>query len=406
MIIYRRSTLCYYLRRRLWMAAFLLLWAPCAPAIQFESKEAFTTGEADVLDDEYWVYAKSTDLAGHISDDLFLLTATTSVLSGQFESELWCISGMLLTLSGTVSNDARLMGRTVEVTGHIGSALMAGGSAVHVTREAEINKDVILVGEELIFEGTTLDGRLFMAGNKVTLSGKIARSVRLIAKDIVVMPGTVIEGDLVYTCEKELILGDKVVLNGELKRKEMSEAIPTTTPTQNWARSVALQVYFCAAAGLVGLVWLGVFPRFSNRSVNCIRQSALRSAMFGLLTLLGLPAVCSFIAVTVVGLPLAGVLMALYLLGIYVGKIMAAFALGTIATRLKNATRMSQSVTALFVGLLLLYGGELIPIIGPYISFGAVIVGLGAAITVIFTGRTLGLQAPEEPPELPALSEQ
>ncbi len=212
-----------------------------AAAIELKNVDAFTITETDKLDTEYGVVSRSADVAGSITDDLFLLNMTTSVLSGTFESELWCLSGMLLTLSGNVQDDARLMSKTVQVSGQIDSSLSALGNTILVTEEAVIKKDVVLLGEEVIFQGTTTDGRLLMIGNKVTLSGKIARSVRLIANDIVIMPHTEIAGDLVYTCEKDLVLGDKVILKGELKKKDMSETLPKSLTGFNWKRSAMFQ---------------------------------------------------------------------------------------------------------------------------------------------------------------------
>ena len=370
------------------LACIITISTPCLTrAIELKNVDAFTTSATDKLDTEYWVASRSADVAGSITDDLFLLNMTTGVLSGTFESEVWCLSAMLLNLSGTVQDDARVMSKTIQVSGQIGSSLLTLGNTILVTDKAVIAKDVVLIGEEVIFQGTTTDGRLLMIGNKVTLSGKIARSVRLIANDIVVMPHTEIAGDLVYTAEKELVLNDKVILKGELKKKEMSETLPKSFTGFSWKRSAMFQFYFFAAAALVGMVWLALFPGFSNSAVNSIRKSTMRCILFGPVALFGIPFLCSFIAVTVIGLPLAMVLLTLYILMIYIGKIMVAFAIGTIVTRLTNATRVSQSFSALFIGLIIIYGLEWVPLAGPYISMATTVIGFGTIINVIFSNR-------------------
>ena len=81
--------------------------------------------------------------------------------------------------------------------------------------------------------------------------------MRVYATDIVVMPGTEIGGDLVYTCDKELVLDEKVQLPGQLLRKEVqqpSAEIPQLPPMH----VVIMNFYLFVAALMVGIPFAGL----------------------------------------------------------------------------------------------------------------------------------------------------
>jgi hypothetical protein len=89
-------------------------------------------------------------------------------------------------------------------------------------------------------------------------------------------------------------------------------------------------------------------------------------------------------AITIIGLPLAGVAFLFLMIGIYLAKIVVGFALGSwISAKLKWNKLSPFWVMAL--GLLVIYILKVIPVIGGIVSITVLWAGLGALGIRTFT---------------------
>lgn len=119
-------------------------------------------------------------------------------------------------------------------------------------------------------------------------------------------------------------------------------------------------------------------PIFSKNAVNLIETNPWLSLGIGLLTFLITPLLILLLSLTLIGIPLALILLFVYLAHLYFGKIFVAIFLGQ--KTLGFFTKNTSDILALFVGLVV-YGVLIsVPFLGWLISLVALFIGVGSMV--------------------------
>jgi hypothetical protein len=367
----------------------VLIWlglSSLALGIEFSRTNQYTLAANETLATELWLAAGRITLAGRAQDDLFLLGASETMkadgtngvvtLAGEFQNDVWAL-GNIVELSGQVGDHARFLARTVTVSGSIARGALLMGSAVHLTKTSRLNGAAWLMGENLVAEGT-VQGRLTMMGPNVTLAGMFATNVHVTARDIVVLPGTRIAGNLVYRSATELMLDKDVQLDGRLIREPMP-----VSPSGGFFASLqspAVQIWLFAAALVVGAVFFRLFPQVGRQAAEHLALSFWKCLLVGFLVLALSPMVCLLAAISLVGLPFSLLVMAFLGMLMYLSKLVVAVYVG----RLGLFGRWGASlVRAFFLVLLLLYIGASAGAVGIIIWFLIVCAGTGSLVLAL-----------------------
>ena len=198
----------------------VLLAVTSAHAFEIHRVDTYALGPDAAAESQMVITANKAEIQGRIADDVFLL-ANDAVMSGAAENDAW-LAANTLRVSGRVHDHLRIMANTATVSGAVSNSVSAIANTLHLARESRVDGSVNAVAGSVILEGA-VGGNVRVMGEVVTLAGVIAGNARVFANDIVVMPGATINGDLVYTSEKELILDEKVSLRGKLIRKEVTQ---------------------------------------------------------------------------------------------------------------------------------------------------------------------------------------
>ena len=162
---------------------------------------------------------------------------------------------------------------------------------------------------------------------------------------------------------------------------------------------LALHGYLFLAALLVGMPFVGLFPLLAGGAVRRLRATPWRALGAGLVALLAGPFLAMFAFATIVGIPLALMLGALYLALIYLAHVVVALWIGHALLRAQGPQTFARVLSALAVGLFVLYAGAAIPGFAGFVAFPVVAFGLGALVLAILQRPFLPVGLP--PPPLP-----
>ncbi len=373
--------------RRMWkviLPAVALLIAPCASAIEFVQAGQFISSESEVLREELWISADTVTISGEALEDLFLAGSSLD-LRGTFQGDLWG-AGNSAIAAGTFGDNVRLAARLVQVSGAVHGSLTAAGNTVKIEPSATIAEDMLCLAENVISEGS-VSGRARIIAQKATLGGQIAGDVSITAQDVVVLPNTVIGGSLTYTAPKELLLSPSVQLGGELVRK--FKAVP---PRQIF-KPLGAHLLFGAAALLAGMVFCGIFPRYTANAFNALRTVPGVCMLIGFAALFLIPLTAFLLLFTFIGQPLSILLTFAYLILLYLSKIAVALWLGALILRRKELSRRGLFGT-LALGLLIVYALTAVDAASIPVNMVIAILGLGALILALFRKPVLIVQTP------------
>jgi hypothetical protein len=128
---------------------------------------------------------------------------------------------------------------------------------------------------------------------------------------------------------------------------------------------------------VVGLLFVTIFP-LTMLGVSQLASSSLGKSLGigALITLAMFPLTLALIA-TIVGIPLAGLLLVVYCISTHIAKLVAAYALGWFIAAATNLSK-PNSLLVFLIGLTTFYLLRLVPGLGWLVSVAFTWIGLGA----------------------------
>ena len=345
--------------RRPLSSAFLSLALLAAPAAAYEwrlgdSTNAVVLPAGETLAAEALLAAYHLDVQGAAARDLWLLAAGSA------------------RCSGAVAGDLRAFASAATLAGEVAGNAFVYAKGLQLATNAVVRGDAAFFGTDLICEGAVGgDARIF--ARSVTLGGTWGGNVRVDAEEIRVAPGTRIAGDLVYGAPKPLALDPSVAVGG----KVTAAARSAPAPEPRRAR-FALHGYLFLAALLVGMPFVGFCPLTAGAAVRELRLAPFRSLLAGLAALFAGPFLIAFAFSTLVGIPLALLLAALFAALFYLSHVVVALWLGHALLRAPGPQTFGRVLSALAVGLFVLYFAAALPGVGAFLVFPVLVLGAGA----------------------------
>jgi hypothetical protein len=253
----------------------------------------------------------------------------------------------------------------------------------------------------VLFDGNT-HKYLQATGGSVRLNGEVHGDVEVRSEELVIGPTTRIGGTLTYRGPVEPTVPDGAVITGGIVFKEARtghyfnddgrrpmHAVAETVGSVLWFLGV-----FVAAA-----LFLLAFPHFARDAASAVGRKPLQSVGLGLAVTACVPFVAVVLLITVIGIPLALLLVPIYLLVLFLGWATTALFLaqrGTEALRPGRVPAVAGQLAALFLALVALWFVGKIPLVGGLITLLALLAGIGALVWQAWQGR--GAAAPPAAP--------
>jgi len=350
---------------------------------QLQSVSTYELAPAEVLAEETWLNAQTLLLQGTVKDDFFFL-ANEASLESTHEDEVWGFARKQVLFSGTSTSDIRLASTGLAVfSGTAEDGLMLWASTCRVETNAIIRGSTRLRGDVIVFEGRAEGNVTISAATSATVRGYIQGTLTISSPDIALLPGTRIEGDLLYHHHQELLPPQGVLVTGELRRLENR---PADDATSMGIVLALAWVVMLATSLSSGALMLGMFPIAARHAGSILAAAPVPAMLAGCLSILLGTAILSMALWTVVGLPIALVLLALLIALATLGQATAAHALGCRLLRLPT-TNLRPSFFAFITGTAVHYGLLLLPFVGPALWFLMIFMGSGSILMYLSRER-------------------
>lgn len=291
-----------------------------------------------------------------------------------------------LIVSAPVEGDLRAAGARVQVTGDIGGELAVFGANISVTGKA---KEIRAAGGTIAITGGSA-GPVTVYGANVTLAGEFAGDVRVVASDHVTLgEGTVIHGAFEYNAPQEAGIPASATVAGGVSYIGSSSFLPTAAEAKTFALAgvgIFFLVRLVAALLAVGLL-TGLFPEFARRVAE---EALVRSGkrvitlmLIGIGVIVLTPVLIVFLLASFVGIGLAALVGASYILLLLLSYAYAAVIAGATLMRLIFKRRDVPWKGAV-LGMALLYVLGLVPGLGLVITFILSAIALGSLVSLFY----------------------
>jgi cytoskeletal protein CcmA (bactofilin family) len=298
-------------------------------------------------------------------------SSTIVVEEDETVSSINALAGSIV-VRGTVTGDVSGAAGTIHVTEDGRVAGSISGAAGDVRIDGIVEGDVSAgTGNVQVTETATIGGDVNIGAGYVRINGRIDGDVRVGAETILLGPDADIGGEFRYDAIQFTQDPAATVAGGVVEDSNLRDIGAFTLPSWvTWGYSLLANI-------VLGVVLLTLFPAFSARLTGRVSDEPAITGGIGLLTLVGAPILLALIAITIIGIPLAIFGAIAFGLAIWVGVVYGQYAVG--AWVLRRAGRDDRWL-ALVVGLVGFAILGAVPVLGGFLVFGALLLGLGALV--------------------------
>ncbi|WKB53347.1 bactofilin family protein [Eleftheria terrae] len=307
------------------------------------------------------------------------------------------LAGASVRIDEPVSGDAAIAAAELQAGAAVGRDLRVAAGRAYI--DSRIGGDAHLVaGQVALGPGTEVGGRTWLTAGEVLLGGKlggdvkiyagtvriggdIAGDVHVTARRVRVLPGARIGGSLSYASAREIEVDPGAQVRGRTVREP--GGLPGGDPTAPGLPGLlAALAWLGWLLGLVilGTGWVLLFPQAAHAAQQRLLQSPWRSLLLGAVLFCATPVLAVLLMASIVGAPLALVLLAAYLLALLAGYLVVAGLLGDhIAQALRQGGALTPPwrIAGLALALLLLALVTWLPVLGGLTALLALMWGLG-----------------------------
>ena len=362
-----------WFRRQPGLRLLIVLLTFTLPGFGLEQRHSDFVSVAanETVDDTLLATGNIVRVEGVVNGDLLAFGATVEV-RGTVKGDLVSFATKRTVVSGTVEGNIYSLSNALDLDGGLGHSIYALVQSLHVDNRSHVGGGILVGAGDVTIEGAVNRSVTMFAGN-ADVSGSIARELTMAGDSLTLTNTARVGGNLSAQVHqlKNVQIADGATIGGKRDIQVSVRKSRFTRPSFYFFQAVWL-----AGAMLVGWLGLVLFPRFFQASALAV-GSGWRSLGLGFAVLAAVPFAIVVTSITLVGLPVSLMLLAVYLAAIYLAKVWVAAFLGRILLKPAGATK-GDWLLGLLLGLLIFTIAGFIPFLGGLVHFGVVCLGLGA----------------------------
>jgi cytoskeletal protein CcmA (bactofilin family) len=359
--------------------AILLPVTLFAGTVHFDRDYSLRKGE-EVVNDLY-VAGNSTTIAGNVLGDL-LATGLNVFVGGNTISNDALIIGGTVNVVSDIGEDLRLVAGKALFSGTVGEDLAVAAQEIQTISQSKVSGSFIAAAGRVVLGGEVV-GDVKIAAGEVIINDVIGGNVSITADKVVIGPEARISGNLNYASGHVAEISDGAEIRGETVYKAINtrpgkeKFLPTL-----WGTWVLIQFVVLMIAALV---LHGVFRNISHRFVATSINSFWRSLLYGFLFAVAVPIALVLAFATFVGIPFGILGVAIYSIFLIIASIYGPIVLGALIYKItKRQKEITVSYKTVVIGVVATIVLNFIPYIGDIIKYAFIVVALGAIYRVLF----------------------
>ena len=332
----------------------------------------------EIVNKDYFAGGEEVELSGTVKGDAYIAGGQI-IVDGTIDGDL-LVAGGNIVISGNVSQNVRATGGQISIQGTIGRNLTVAGGNVDIQDSTKIGGNLVAGAGNLTLRGEVKGDVTAGVGN-LTLDGKVGKNVLGQVGQLRLTHLANVGGDLTYYSDAEADIDTKAKVAGELVRKTpIFDQRPSTEKIKQVIPQVKYggKIFGFVSSLIVALLLVQIYPKYTTSAVVNLRKKPWASLGVGFLALFFTPLVVLFLLVTIIGIPLSLILLATYLIYVYLATIFFALWLGTVVAE-KTGKKLAPG-WIMVLGLLIYYLLLFIPYIRGLTCFFAILFGLGASL--------------------------
>ncbi len=274
--------------------------------------------DGTVQEEDLYAFGSRVLIEGVVEGDL-VVAARSVVVSGRVDGDVTGVVWDDVVVTGEVAGSVRVAARNVDVAGRVGDDLAALAWSVDVA--GAVGRDVIASTGGLGVAGSVgRDVRGQMGSLRV--AGEVNRSLEVAVRSLALGAGARVGGDVSYRSHAEAGVAPDAEVAGQFFRREPRAQLWTRA----FRRATGLLSFYGFVVAGIAAAW--VFRRSWPAAVQAVAARPWRSLAVGLGFMVLAPPAAVLLGSSVVGLPLALGIAAVWLAAFVLGPVPALAAAG------------------------------------------------------------------------------
>lgn len=338
-------------------------------------------------------HAEAMDIAGNY------LSAGNDVYCQDIDARDVFVAGQKVEISGveTVGNIFAAGNAVTIDDSYVEADIFAAGNAVSIdtkasgnvfaaAQEIEVSEDstaaaVFIAGDVVEFDGKASTATI--SANTVYFGGDIEGDVSITANNVIIDDDAVVNGMLTVTSEEVELSDDADVADyfwEPLEDSEVAEKVEKASILTRALHKITSRFYWIPAMLLLTLLLCWLFGKSLDGAKEAIKVNTGEMVLCGVLSWCLVPFICLVLCITVIGLPLAAMLCAIYVVLLCAGLTFAGASLGRLCFP------KLHPVLASVIGVAIIEFLKIVPFIGVLVSIAADMYLLGYVTRAIYLG--------------------
>jgi hypothetical protein len=355
------------------VALLSVSWAGLASAHDFRTGANVTLGADQKIQSTLFAAGNTVDIASEVFGDVFCAGQTVTV-SGTVHGDVLC-AGQSVVITGTVDGDVRVGGQTVNVGAKVGGNVSVGAQSFTLTSDGTIAGDLSLGAGTATLNGPI--GRdLAAGGDTVIVASQVGRNINGTVNDLQLTSSARVQGDVVFMSDKEINRASGATVGGKVTREDLPEQAKTDTR----GAAFAAFLYWFLAMLMIAFVAALAFPHLLQRvSEQAVRRPG-QAILVGFVASIAVPVLIILAFMTIFGIPLALLILLIWLVVMFISWIFAAYYLGRLI--LKDSRR---PLLIILTGATLVIIAQAVPVLGFITFLFALWFGSGMLLLELFS---------------------
>ncbi|OGF23724.1 hypothetical protein A3H09_02970 [Candidatus Falkowbacteria bacterium RIFCSPLOWO2_12_FULL_45_13] len=339
----------------------------------------------EIIEGNLYAAGANLTVEGQVTGDVICAGRSINI-SGQVAGDVIC-AGQSINISGQIGGNLRLASETINFSGQAARNAMILGSAVVTAASSSIGWDLLALGGTFELRGDI--GRdLYGYLAKARLAGQVGKNIKLNfgsrnknSQPLAIASTTLINGDLNYTSDKKAAIENEAIIKGKITQslpKAVNKKPDFVSLSWWWGNLIAV-----FSALVLGLVLISFWREQIIKITDLMLNKVSASLGWGILTLLLAPPMAIILLITIIGIPLSLILMALWLIALYLSKILVGVLVGRSLLNSLLPKQKDSLILDMIVGVVIIYLLFALPLLGRPLYFIAILWGLGGIILTL-----------------------
>jgi cytoskeletal protein CcmA (bactofilin family) len=359
------------------LAFSFIIFANSAQAFEVKVDNSVNLNKEEIADGNVYASCGDMKIDGTVNGDLIAMCKSI-VVNGTINGDLIAFS-QDITINGEVKGSVRVAGTNLTVSGTVDHNINSFGTEINLTPSSTVAWDVLVAGVNGNFNGI-IGGNLHGNIAAASIAGKIGKNVDLKVEDsnnsnsgLLITKDAIIGGDLTYTAKREVkIESPSSIVGVTSHQKETSE---TETPI-----NIITKIFYkLSALILIGLILISLKKKVFYTVAKILETKNWQATLIGLGLLILMPIVILFFSLTIIGIPLALILLAAYLIMLPISAIFCSFFVSDLIIKNTYKKPINAFVT-LIIGLIIFTLLASIPYLGWSFVLVFITYGLGGIL--------------------------